>query len=339
MEEKTVKKSNFKLTTVIVFTLMAALIALGCFVNSIGYSTDDLPEPNIAGARVICKIDFTKEYNGIERVPALTPDEVKESGSLFAPLSTVTITVNQVNSFIVVALLGLLCFWLTRDLKVKPESKRQILAEFIVEKVRNIVIGNMSEAFDYFVPFIASLLAISGLSSLSSLFGWFPPTADLNTILGWSLLVFGLITYQKLRSGLGEYLKGYTQPIFIMLPLNILGEIATPLSMTFRHFGNVCSGLAISALVTWALSGASQAIWSLMNVTGWLSEFAFLRVGIPAVLSIYFDIFSGCLQAFIFCMLTMINIYLAYLDSNDTIAAKKLKKAEKAAKKAIERAK
>ena len=124
-----------------------------------------------------------------------------------------------------------------------------------------------------------------------------------------------------------------------MIPMNILGEIATPMSMAFRHFGNVCSGMVISALLAWALTGASKLIWTLIGLTGVLSNFSFLRVGIPAVFSVYFDIFSGCLQAFIFCMLTMINIYLAYEDSNETIREKKLKKAQKAAKKAAKSAK
>ena len=87
------------------------------------------------------------------------------------------------------------------------------------------------------------------------------------------------------------------------------------------------------------MTGLSKLIWNLLNVGGWLSDFAFFRIGIPAVFSIYFDIFSGCLQAFIFCMLTMINIYLAYEDSNDTIAEKKMKKQRKIAEKAARQAK
>ncbi|MBQ9468567.1 MAG: F0F1 ATP synthase subunit A [Clostridia bacterium] len=334
MTEEKKKKVNIKVSTVVVFTLIALLVAAGFFINSIGFEGDHIEQPNIAGARVLFRIDFSKPAG----IRYYTPDESGEQ-QLVSPLSVLTVTTTHVNSFIVVAVIGLLCFWLTRDLKVKPEGKKQILAEFIVEKVTHIVTDNMSEAFEFFAPFITALLGLSALSSLTSLLGWYPPTAELNTILGWSLIVFILITYQKLRSGVGEYLKGYTKPIFIMIPMNILGEVATPMSMAFRHFGNVCSGMVISALLAWALTGLSKLVWGLINVGGWLSDFAFFRIGIPAVMSVYFDIFSGCLQAFIFCMLTMINIYLAYEDSNETIAEKKRKKEKKLAEKAAKAAK
>ena len=324
MEERKKKKMNIKPVSVIVLVLIALLVGFGFFINSIGFEGDDLPTPNIAGARVLFKINFAGEGG----VHYYEPDLEAEQ-PLIAPISVLTITTTHVNSFIVVAVIGLLCFWLTRDMKVTPEGKKQILAEFIVEKVTHIVTDNMSEAFEFFAPFICALLGLSALSSLSSLLGWYPPTAELNTILGWSAIVFILITYQKLRSGVGEYLKGYTKPIFIMIPMNILGEIATPMSMAFRHFGNVCSGMVISALLAWALTGLSKLIWGLINVSGWLSDFAFFRVGLPAIFSVYFDIFSGCLQAFIFCMLTMINIYLAYEDSNETLAEKIMKLEQK----------
>lgn len=330
MEEKKKKKLNLKISSVVVFALIALLVAAGFLINMTGFEGDDLPTPNIAGARVLFKIDFSKPSG----VNYYTPSADSSEAPLISPLSVLTITTTHVNSFIVVAIIGLLCFWLTRDLKITPEGKKQIVAEFIVEKVTHIVTDNMSEAFEFFAPFITALLGLSALSSLTSLLGWYPPTAEINTILGWSLVVFVLITYQKLRSGVGEYLKGYTKPIFFMIPMNILGEIATPMSMAFRHFGNVCSGMVISALLGWALTGLSKLFWGLLNVTGLISEFALFRVGIPAVFSIYFDVFSGCLQAFIFCMLTMINIYLAYEDSNETIAEKKLKKERKLAKKA-----
>ena len=91
-----------------------------------------------------------------------------------------------------------------------------------------------------------------------------------------------------------------------MLPLNILGEVATPISMTFRHYGNVLSGSVIAVLISAALTGASNLL--LGWLPGALGDIPLLRVGIPAVLSLYFDIFSGCMQAFIFAMLTMLNI-------------------------------
>lgn len=307
----------------IALNLICALIALlllavGFTVSSVSQKAEG-EQQLITGAKVLFRVDFS-DLLGIEKDEAVQPTDAEsaeeDKQQLVAPLYVLTVTETQVNSLIVVLLIGLFCFWLTRGLKVIPESKKQIVAEWIVEKVTALVHGNMSQEFTGFAPFITALISLSALSSLTSLLGWYPPTAELNTIVGWSVIVFILITYEKLRAGLFEYLKGYTKPIFIMAPLNVLGEIATPLSMTFRHFGNVCSGLVISALLTSVLTKASSAIWGLIGVEGWLAQFAFLRVGIPAVFSLYFDIFSGCLQAFIFCMLTM--MYIASAAESDS---------------------
>jgi F-type H+-transporting ATPase subunit a len=90
-----------------------------------------------------------------------------------------------------------------------------------------------------------------------------------------------------------------------MLPMNIIGEIATPISMAFRHFGNVLSGTVISTLIAALLQTISSAILGRIPVIGNIPIF---QIGLPAVFSVYFDLFSGCLQAFIFAMLTMLNI-------------------------------
>lgn len=149
-------------------------------------------------------------------------------------------------------------------------------------------------------------MALSLFSSLQSLLGLFPPTSDFNVVFGWSLLVFIIITHYKLKGGLGYYLKGFTEPFLPFTPLNILGEVATPISMAFRHYGNVLSGSVVSALIAAGLASASAAVFG--KLPGVLGSIPFLQVGLPAVLSIYFDVFSGCLQAFIFAMLTMLNI-------------------------------
>ena len=146
---------------------------------------------------------------------------------------------------------------------------------------------------------------------LSSMIGMYAPTSDLSTLLGWSLMVFVLITYNKFRAGgpIG-YIKGYFEPIPVLLPFNIISEFATPLSMAFRHFGNIASGTVIMGLLRWALANLSHLIFS--KLPGALGQvfgnIPILQVGIPAVFSIYFDLFSSCLQAFIFCMLTMMYI-------------------------------
>ena len=175
------------------------------------------------------------------------------------------------------------------------------------QQVTKLVRENMGEGFLPYAPFICAILGLSAFSSLVTLVGMYPPTADLNTIAGWSILVFSLITFYKIKTnGFLGYLKSYTEPIKIFTPFNILSELGTPVSMTFRHFGNVVSGVVISTLVYAGLASVSTLL--LGWLPGLLGKIPFLQVGIPAILSIYFDLFSSLMQAFIFAMLTMLYI-------------------------------
>ncbi len=222
-------------------------------------------------------------------------------------LGGIKITETQVNSWIVILAITILCLYLTHDLKVRPTSKRQVIAEWIVEKVSGLVRDNMGVKFAGFAPFVAAILSLSALSSLLSLLGMYPPTADLNTVAGWAIFVFALITFYKIKTGgIGGYLKGFTEPFALFTPFNILSELGTPVSMAFRHFGNVVSGTVISALVYGGLAAVSNLLFGWLP--GILGKIPFLQVGIPAVLSIYFDLFSSCMQASIFAMLTMLYI-------------------------------
>lgn len=222
------------------------------------------------------------------------------------PIQDLPITESQINSFMVmISILGL-CLYMTHGLKVKADTRRQHAVEWVVEKVQGLVSENMGEYFLGFAPFIAAILALSGFSSLMSLFGLYPPTSDLNIVAGWAILVFALITYYKCKCGPVRYLKSFAEPVAFLTPMNVISEVATPISMSFRHYGNVLSGTVISALIAAALSGLTSLL--LGWLPGALGEIPFLQVGIPAILSIYFDVFSGCLQAFIFAMLTMMYV-------------------------------
>ena len=226
-------------------------------------------------------------------------------------LGGIPITETIVNSWLVMLAIIGLCLFLTHDLKVRNVSKRQVVAEMFVTTAQNFVNTNMGEKFAHYGPFVAALFASSLLSNLLSLIGMFPPTSDLSTTLAWAVLVFVLITATKIRtSGVLGYMKVFTQPIFVLTPFNILSELATPISMAFRHFGNIVSGGVISALVYAALASLSSLVLGLLpGVLGdILSHIPIFQVGIPAVLSVYFDLFSGFMQAFIFCMLTTLYI-------------------------------
>jgi F-type H+-transporting ATPase subunit a len=249
------------------------------------------------------------------------------------PLQSLLITEAQVVSAAVVLTILFLCLYLTHGITVVPNSKRQLVAEWVVEKCQAMVDTNMGPYFKAFGPFVAAIMALSALSSLSSLLGLFPPTSDINIVAGWAILVFGLITYYKLKAGLWFYIKGFAEPVPFLLPMNIISEAATPVSMSFRHYGNILSGSIISALLAAAFAGLSNLILGWIPYVG---EIPWLRIGIPAVLSLYFDIFSGGLQAFIFATLTMMYVSGGFPQSEfeERKAKREAKKKAKLEKKA-----
>lgn len=220
----------------------------------------------------------------------------------------INITESIVNGWIVVALITAACIWLTRDLSVTNPGKRQIIAEKLVVAVKDMVDMNMGGRWAYMAPFIATVFAYSCVSSVLSVTGLRSPTADFSVTLAMALVTFGLIQFYQLKfKGFFGFFKRFTEPVIVMTPMNIVSEFATPLSMSLRHFGNIASGTVITALVYGALSVLSTL------VVGWIpnsfiASIPIMQVGLPAVLSIYFDLFSSVIQAYIFCMLTMANI-------------------------------
>lgn len=241
------------------------------------------------------------------------------------PVQDFPVTESQVNSAIVLIVIFFFCLFITHGMTKKIDLKRQHIAELIVEKVDSLVKENMGEYFKGFAPFIIAILALSAFSSLLTLFGLYPPTSDINIVGGWAVLVFFLITYYKMKCGPLNYLKGFTEPVALLAPINFISEFATPISMAFRHYGNVLSGTVISVLLGSALAGLSSML--LGSLPGFLADIPLFQMGIPAVLSIYFDVFSGCLQAFIFAMLTMMYVGGAF-----DLETYKQKKAQKSAK-------
>jgi len=242
--------------------------------------------------------------------------------TIHAPLQELPITESQVNSWLVVLLMLFFSLWVTHGIRTGVSTKRQLLAEWVVEKTDGLVNDNMGPFFAGFSPLVGAVLALSACSSLLTLFGLFPPTSDLNVVGGWAIFVFFLITYYKLRCGPDYYLKSFAEPVSFLAPMNVISELATPVSMAFRHFGNVLSGVVISTILGAALQGLTASL--LGWLPGVLGQIPFLQIGIPAVLSIYFDLFSGCLQAFIFAMLTM--LYVANAFSLDVFQARQNKK-------------
>ena len=290
------KTTAFKIKDILFITMMILPIAAGILLKVLFIPASDGIE--ITGAHIFFTIDF--------------------------PVQPLIITESQVNSWLVIISLFFFCLFMTNGIKAGIHTKRQVLAEWMVESVEGLVKSNMGEYFINFAPFVAAIMALSAFSSLMSLTGLFPPTSDLNVVAGWAVLVFILITYYKMKCGPLHYLKSFGEPVPFLAPLNIISEVATPVSMAFRHYGNILSGSVISVLVASALQGLTHLLMG--NLPGWLGEFPFLRIGIPAVLSIYFDVFSGLLQAFIFAMLTMLYIGGAFaLEDYLAIQARKKK--------------
>ncbi len=203
----------------------------------------------------------------------------------------VFITQTVTTTWFIMGLLTLVSLILTKGLTLVP-GKKQVIAEVIVDGIYNLTSTTMGKKFEKFAPYIGTIMLYIGISNISGLFGLRPPTADLNTTMALALMTFVLIHSVGVKSnGIGGYLKGFLEPMPFLLPLNILGELATPISLSFRLFGNIVGGLIIMTLV----------------YTG-LGNFA---VFIPAALHAYFDLFAGLLQSFIFAMLTMVFVSLA----------------------------
>ena len=242
------------------------------------------------------------------------------------PIQDWYVTESQINSWLVILSVTFLCLYLTHGVAPRPNTRRQHAAEWIVEQSERLVRGNMGDYFIGFAPFIAAMIGLSAFSSLLSLFGLYAPTSDLNVVAGWAIFVFFLITYYKMKCGPLHYLKSFGEPVAFLAPLNIISEVATPISMAFRHYGNILSGSVISVLIAAALQGLSALV--LGWLPGALGEIPFLRIGLPAVLSVYFDLFSGVLQAYIFAMLTMMYVGGAF-PLEDWLARREKKKRQK----------
>lgn len=208
------------------------------------------------------------------------------------------ITETMRNAWIVMLFILFLCIFLTHRMEKVPRGK-QALAEKAVLMIDSLIDSTMGQGNRSFSPYIATLLLFSFCGSMASLFFMRPVTGDLNTTLGWALITFFLITFNKIKyNGVGGYLKGFLEPVFIMAPLNVLSEVATPVAMSFRHFGNIAGGLVITTLLLGAMSALSNLIVGFLPVP-------LLQIGLPGILSLYFDLFTSAMQAFIFSMLTM----------------------------------
>ncbi len=221
----------------------------------------------------------------------------------------INITQTTVSLLVVTILLIVLSYFLTRNLTKRP-GRMQVVVEKLVTMLYNLVEDTMGKHNLGFAPYIGTLFLCSIFGTLIGMTQIFrSTTADLSVTLAWALVTTGLVWYHNIKNfGFLAWLKGFTEPIVVMTPMNIVSEIAQPISMAFRHFGNVAGGSVLTALIYGALAALSTALFSLLpEALGSVLPPVF-QVGIPAFLSIYFDLFSGFVQALVFSLLTMVYV-------------------------------
>ncbi len=165
----------------------------------------------------------------------------------------------------------------------------QNIVELIVEKLDGLIHGVMGRKAGKFANYIGTIFIFILISNISGLFGLRPPTADYGVTLPLGLLTFILIHFNKFKyQKVSGVLKGLCEPWPIWAPINVIGDVAVPISLSLRLFANVLSGTVMMALVYGLLKWVA-VIW-------------------PAALHVYFDLFSGAIQTYVFCMLTMTYI-------------------------------
>ena len=199
-------------------------------------------------------------------------------------------------SLVIILLLCLFAIFVGQKVKnANPAEKPSgivNLMEMLVEAVTNLVTSTMGAKNEKFTPYILMLALYLVPANLIGLLGFPPPTSNFNVTFALAIMTFFLIQGSAIKAnGVGAYLKGFIEPYPVLLPMNVIGELAVPISLAFRLFGNILSGVIIMSLLYGALG--------------------FFAPAVTPVLHAYFDVFSGLLQTFIFAMLTMVFIAMA----------------------------
>lgn len=227
--------------------------------------------------------------------------------TIHTPWFDINVTQTVVSLIAVSLVLIAIALVVTRKLTKRP-GRLQVVTEKLIGMLYGLVEDTMGKHNLKFAPYIGTLFLCSIIGTLIGMTQVFRSvTADLSVTLAWALVTTGLVWYNNIKNfGFKTWLKGFTEPIVVMTPMNIVSEIAQPISMAFRHFGNVAGGSVLTALVYAALAALSNFIFGW--IPGLLGSIPFFQVGIPAFLSIYFDLFSGFVQALVFSLLTMVYV-------------------------------
>jgi len=208
---------------------------------------------------------------------------------------TVWITTTHVCVLFVMLIIMGFCLAANRAMKKAEEVPKgfQNVVELIVEMLDGMIGGVMGKHAVTFRNYIGTIFIFILISNISGLLGLRPPTADYGVTFALGIITFTLIHFNKFKhQKVSGVLKGLCDPWPIWAPINIVSDFAVPISLSLRLFANILSGTAIMALIYALLSKVAIA-W-------------------PAALHVYFDLFSGAIQTYVFCMLTMTYISNAY---------------------------
>lgn len=201
------------------------------------------------------------------------------------------ITTTTVGSWIITLTILLIAYLASRKLKKAtdvPDAFQNVL-EYAMEMLGSMSGGILGKNARRFANYIGTIFVFIIFSNLSGLFGLRPPTADFGVTFLLGMFTFFIVNYQGLKNrGVGHFTSLF-QPIPVLFPINLIGEIANPISISLRLFANMLSGVIIMGL------------W--YGMMPW-----FAKIGIPAALHVYCDLFSGCIQTYVFCMLTMVYV-------------------------------
>lgn len=203
----------------------------------------------------------------------------------------VWITTTHASLFIVISMICIFCLLANRAVKRATEvpGAFQNVVELVVEMLDGMINGVMGKNGPAFANYIGILFMFILLSNVSGLFGLRPPTADYGVTLALGLISFTVIHFNKFKhQKVSGVIKGLCDPWPFWAPINMIGEIAVPISLSLRLFANVLSGTVMMALI--------------YGLLGWIAT------AWPAALHVYFDLFSGAIQTYVFTMLTMTYI-------------------------------
>lgn len=201
------------------------------------------------------------------------------------------ITTTHLGLWIVTIALLVLGVFANRAMKkatLVPGTFQNIL-EYGVEMLQKMVASTMCPKGKKFVNYIGTIFLFILFCNLSGLLGLRAPTADFGVTFLLGVFTFVIVNYQGIKNRKFRHFTSLFEPFPILFPINLIGEIANPISLSLRLFGNLMSGVVIMGL--W---------YGMMPI--------FVKIGIPAFLHAYCDLFSGCIQTYVFCMLTMVYV-------------------------------